>query len=196
MKYLRTGVMMLLFAAAWATSALGATNAVTGGVGGIDNGTLRGGDGTGTALIELFTSGFALVKQARDLMGNVLPYNSDVVSGQEIYFVLFVDNTTPFAAGDLRILDQLNESEFTYVPNSMEMTVVPTGSDDAAIWSGSWSALSDTLGSPNDTASIEDTGGPPGRNRMTAGAVSGQANQVLNIPASSIRAIRFRVRVY
>lgn len=188
--------MIVLLLTVWNPSVMAATNAVTGGINGINNGTLSGGDGTGTARIVLNVSGFALVKQARDLAGNVLPDNSDVVSGQEIYFVLYVDNTTPFTANDLRITDQLNESEFTYVPDSIEMTVVPTGSGDAAVWSGTWTAVSDNLGGPDDTASIENTGGPPGRDRLTAGSVPGQVNQVLDIPGSSIRAIRFRVMVY
>jgi hypothetical protein len=75
------------------------------------------------------------------------------------------------------------------------MTVVPTGSTDAAIWAGSWSSLSDTLGGPNDGASILDTGGPADRDRLTVGSVPGQVNQALDVPGSSIRAVRFRVRV-
>ena len=195
LKYLRTGAIVLLLMTAWIPSAFPATNAATGGIGGINNGTLSGGDGTGTAQITLNVSGLALVKQARDLTGNVLPDGSNVTSGQIIYFVLFVDNTSPVAAGDLRITDQLNELEFTYVPDSMEMTVVPTGSTDAAIWAGSWSSLSDTLGGPNDGASILDTGGPPDMDRLTVGSVPGQANQPLIVPGSSLRAIRFRVTV-
>jgi len=180
---------------AWVPSAFPATNAATGGVGGLNNGTLNGGDGTGTAQITLNVSGLALVKQARDLTGNVLPDNSNVVSNQELYFVLFVDNVSPFAAGDLQITDQLNELEFTYIPDSVEMAVVPTGSTDAAIWAGTWTTLSDTLGGPNDGASILDTGGPADRDRLTVGSVPGQANQALDVPGSSIRAVRFRVRV-
>jgi hypothetical protein len=195
LKYLRLGAMVLLLMTAWVPSAFPATNAVTGGIGGIDNGTLRGGDGTGTARIELNVSGLALVKQARDLSGNVLPDGSNVISGQEIYFVLFVDNPSPIAAGDLQITDQLNELEFTYIQYSAEMTVVPTGSDDAAIWAGSWSHISDTLGGPDDGVSIVDTGGPADKDRLTVGSVPGQVNQPLDVPGSSIRAVRFRVTV-
>lgn len=195
LKYLRTGAIVLLLMTAWVPSAFAAVNAATGGIGGINNGTLRGGDGTGTAQIELFVSNLALVKQARDLTGNVLPFNANVVSGQEIWFVLFVDNSSPIAAGDLQITDQLNELEFTYIPDSIEMTVVPTGSTDAAIWAGPWSALSDTLGGPNDGASILNTGGPADPDRLTIGSVPGQSNQPLDVPGSSIRAVRFRVRV-
>ena len=195
LKYLRTGALVLLLMTAWVPSAYSAVNAATGGIGGINNGTLRGGDGTGTARIELFVSNLALVKQARDLAGNVLPDGSNVTSGQIVYFVLYVDNTSPIAAGDLQITDQLNELEFTYIPDSIEMTVVPTGSTDAAIWAGSWNSLSDTLGAPNDGASILDTGGPAVPDRLTIGSVPGQVNQALDVPGSSIRAVRFRVRV-
>jgi uncharacterized repeat protein (TIGR01451 family) len=195
LKYLRTGAIVLLLYTAWVPSAFAAVNAVTGGIGGINNGTLSGGDGTGTARIELFVTDLALVKQARDLAGNVLPYNADVVSGQEIWFVLFVDNPSPAPAGDLQITDQLNELEFTYVEYSAEMAVVPTGSSDAAIWAGTWVSVSDTLGGPDDGVSMVDTGGPPDKDRLTVGSVPGQANQALDVPGSSIRAIRFRVRV-
>ena len=195
LRYLRTGAIVLLLLTVWAASAFAADNAATGGIGGINNGTLRGGDGTGTARISLFVSNLALVKQARDLLGNVLPDGSDVVSGQELYFVLYVDNPTPAAADDLRITDALNELEFTYIEFSTETTVVPAGSDDATIWAGSWSHVSDTLGAPDDGGSVVDTGGPPGKDRLTVGSVPGQVNQAVDVPGSSLRAIRFRVTV-
>ena len=195
LKYLRTGAAVLLLIAVWATSAFAADNAATGGIGGINNGTLRGGDGTGTARISLFVSNLALVKQARDLLGNVLPDGADVVSGQELYFVLFVDNASPVPAADLRITDQLNELEFTYIEHSAQVTVVPSGSDDAAIWAGTWSQVSDTLGAPDDGVSVVDTGGPPDRDRLTIGSVPGQSNQAVDVPGSSLRAVRFRVTV-
>lgn len=176
-------------------SVMAATNSVTAGIGGINNGTLIGGDGTGTGQFSLNTVNLALVKQARDLAGTVLPDGSNVASGQEIYFVLYVDNLTNYTALNLQITDLLNETQFTYSPNSLETTVVPTGSSDAAIWAGTWSALSDALGAPDDTASITDTGGPANPDRVTIGAVSGQVNQALDIPGNSLRAIRFKVTV-
>ncbi len=148
-----------------------------------------------SGLLTVNSVQLALVKQARDLSGTVLPNGSNVMSGQTIYFVLHVDNITAVTASDIRISDLLNESEFTYVPNSLETTVVPSGSNGAAIWAGTWTALTDVLGGPDDVASIVDSGGPPGPDRITVGGVSGQANQTLNLPAGSLRAIRFRVRV-
>ncbi len=137
----------------------------------------------------------ALIKQARDLSGAVLPNGSNVASGQQIYFVLYVDNPTAVSASDIRLTDLLNEAQFTYVPNSIETTAVPTGSNNAAIWGGAWTPLTDGVGAPDDIASITDSGGPPGLDKATIGAVLGQANQVLNIPGNTLWAIRFKVMV-
>jgi uncharacterized repeat protein (TIGR01451 family) len=137
----------------------------------------------------------ALVKQARDLSGAVLATGANVTPGQTIYFVLYVDNTTAYPANDIQITDQLDESAFTYLINSMETAVVPAGSNDAAIWAGAWSSLSDLRGAPDDLASITDSGGPAGLDRLTIGAVAVQANQTLNVSGNTLRAIRFRVMV-
>ena len=137
----------------------------------------------------------ALVKQARDLTGAVLATGANVTPGQTIYFVLYVDNTTAYPANDIQIIDQLDESAFTYLINSMETAVVPAGSNDAAIWAGAWSSLSDLRGAPDDLASITDSGGPAGLDRLTVGAVAVQANQTLNVSGNTLRAIRFRVTV-
>ena len=137
----------------------------------------------------------ALVKQARDLSGAVLATGANVTPGQTIYFVLYVDNTTAYPANDVQIIDQLDESAFTYLINSMETAVVPAGSNDAAIWAGAWSSLSDIRGAPDDLASITDSGGPAGLDRLTVGAVAVQANQTLNVSGNTLRAIRFRVTV-
>ena len=170
-------------------------NTALGGVGGLNNGTLSGGDGTGTAAVTIEVAGLALVKQARDAAGVVLPDGADVAAGQILTFILFVDNPTPYPADDLQITDSLDETQFTYVPDSMEGVSLPTASSDAALWASTWQPLSDTLGAPDDDASILDTGGPAGPDRLTVGAVTGQANRAVRIPGRTIRAIRFRVRV-
>ena len=172
-----------------------AVNAATGGIGGIDNGTLIGGDGTGTARIELISVQLALVKEARDLPGTVLAPNANVAPGQEIYFVLYVDNITDFLAPQFTIEDALNETQFTYVPNSLETTTVASGSNAAARWAGVWTPVTDAVGGPDDEASIVDTGGPPDLDHLAIGDVTGQVNQPLLIPAQTQWAIRFRVTV-
>jgi hypothetical protein len=175
--------------------AFGAVNSVTGGIGGLNNGTLLGGDGTGAAQITINSVELALRKQARDLVGNVLPDGAQVTPGQEIYFVLYVDNLTPYPADDLQILDQIDESQFRYVSGSLEACLVPTGSTDADLWQGSWVPLTDTLGPPDDGASALDTGGPPDPDQITVGSETRQQNAVVTIPGTSIRAYRFRVQV-
>jgi len=172
-----------------------ATNAVLGGFGGINNGTLSGGDGTGTARITINSASLALVKQARDLTGTVLADGTDVTAGQEIYFLLFVDNPTAGAALDVRLVDVIDDVGFTYLDNSLETALLPSGASDAAIWSGTWTALTDAVGAPDDIASCQDTNATPGRDLLTVGADPAQSNQQLDIPAGSLRAIRFRVRV-
>jgi hypothetical protein len=72
---------------------------------------------------------------------------------------------------------------------------VPSGSGDAAIWAGAWTSLTDALGPPDDAGSVVDTGGPVDPDRVTVGAVPGQLNQTVDVPAGSLRAVRFRVRV-
>lgn len=172
-----------------------AVNSALGGIGGIDNGTLTGGDGTGTARIELISTQLALVKEARDLAGNVLPAGANVVQNQEIYFVLYVDNITDFTADGITIEDLIDEAQFTYLPNSLEATTVVSGANAATRWAGIWAPLSDALGAPDDEASVVDTGGPAGPDRLTVGEVTGQVNLPLQIPAQTQWAIRFRVTV-
>lgn len=181
--------------AAQASQAIAVTNSVTAGIVGINNGTLAGGDGTGSGQINLNIANLALVLQARDLSGGLLPNGANVASGQQIYFVLYIDNNTAVQADNIRIEDLLNEAQFAYVAGSIETTMVATGSSDAAIWAGTWTPLSDPLGGPDDLASWGDTNSNGFADRFTAGDAAGQANQPLSIPANTIRAFRFRVTV-
>ncbi len=178
------------------TAAASVVNQSTGGIGALNNGTLNHGDGSGEAQRTLSATQLDLIKQARDLAGVVLAPGADVTPGQDIYFVLFVDNTTGFLAEDVRITDLLDQSEFTYVAGSLAHKSVPTGSDDLTIWtSGTWTVLTDNVGGPDDLASATDTGAPPGEDRITIGAVPAQQNLTLDIPASTLKAFRFRVTV-
>ena len=190
------GLCTVLVSALFASASIyAATNSAIGGFGGINNGTLVGGDGTGRARIEINSVQLALVKEARDLAGTVLAANADVNPGQEIYFVLYVDNITDFTAYRLSIQDAIDETQFTYVADSLESTSVASGADAATRWAGAWTPLTDALGGPDDEASILDTGGPAGPDLLTVGDVPGQANLLLQIPARTQWAIRFRVKV-
>ena len=172
-----------------------AVNSATGGINGINNGTFIGGDGTGTAQIEINSVQLALVKEARDLAGTVLAPGANVAPSQEIYFVLYVDNITDFLAYRFSIEDAIDETQFTYIPNSLETTTVVSGSNAAARWAGIWTPLTDAVGGPDDEASVMDTGGPAGLDHVAVGEVTGQVNLPLQIPAQTQWAIRFRVTV-
>jgi hypothetical protein len=172
-----------------------AVNSARGGIGGIDNGTLQGGDGTGRAQVVLNVVDLALVKQARDLAGQVLPQGALVAGGSEVWFELDVDNPTQYPADSLQLTDALDEAAFTYVPGTLAIATVPAGSSDAVTWAATWTPLTDDPGAPDDVASIVDTGGPPGRDRLTVGAVAAQLNRPASIPALTRLALRFRVRI-
>jgi len=172
-----------------------ATNRVLGGIGGINNGTILGGDGTGAAAITINSVPLALVKQARDLSGNVIPDGANITSGTTIYFVLYIDNSTNAEAFDVQMRDQLNESWFRYQVGTLESTEVPTGSNDGTIWSGPWSPLLDPQDS--DSCSALNTSGltNPEPDLMTCGSDAGQPNPRMPIPAGTLKAIRFQVEV-
>jgi hypothetical protein len=155
----------ILAAGVFPRPAAAATNAARAGLGGIANGTILGGDGTGSAAITVNAATLTLTKQARDVTGTVLPDGAGVGAGQDLWFVLLVDNPTAHPAGDVRILDPLDETLFTLVPGTLAECTVPSGSGDAAIWAGSWSSVTDSLGLP------------------------------FSVPGGSLRALRFRVRV-
>ncbi len=172
-----------------------AVNSALAGINGINNGTIINGDGTGTARIVLNSVQLALVKEARDLNGTVLAPAADVSVNQELYFVLYVENFTDVLAYRNTIEDAIDETQFTYIPDSLESTTVPSGSNAAARWAGTWTPLTDALGAPDDEASVLDTGGPAGLDHIAVGDVTGQVNLPLQIPAQTQWAIRFRVRV-
>lgn len=199
MNYLRHKALACLTILSWfligPAGVHAADNSALAGIGGINNGTITNGDGTDTAHFVLNSVQLALVKEARDLTGTVLAPDANVIAGGEIYFVLYVDNITDFAAYRLTIEDAINEAQFTYVPDSLETTTVASGSDDVARWAGIWTPLTDALGAPDDVASVLDTGGPPEPDNLTVGEVAGQVNQALQVPAQTQWAIRFRVEV-
>lgn len=194
-RIVRSTGYALLLGAAWLPALVHpATNVARGGIGGLDNGTLAGGDGTGSATFTIERAALRLMKQARDANGAVLAPGAEVLPGQEIYFLLYVENPTDYPAADIRISDFLNTSEFAFVPGSLEMATRPAGSDDAALWAGAWQPVTDAAGSPPDD---EGAAGPDdgGIRHLSFGAVPSQANRALVLAPHTLRAVRFRVRV-
>lgn len=175
------------------TIVVAATNAVRGGIGGVDNGTLLGGDGSGTAQFTIQAVDLVLRKEARDAAGSVLPDGAIVIPGQVLSFVLFVENPTSAPAADIQVTDLLDESQFTYVPGTLEETTVAVGTDAAGLWAAAWMPVTDAVG--DDVASVADTGGAPGPDRITIGLEPVQPNVLVAIPPGAVRAIRFQASV-
>jgi hypothetical protein len=192
---LRPAAIAVLTGLLLSAQAPAATNVARGSIAAGSGISFSNGDGSGPARIVIDKIDLALIKQARDDEGAVLPADAPVTPGQTLYFVLYIDNPTDVRADALTITDLLDETQFSYVAGTLETTQVASGADDAAIWAGSWTPLSDALGSPDDLASFTDSGGSAELDRLTVGAAAGQSNQPLSITAHSLRAVRFRVRV-
>ena len=116
----------------------------------------------------------------------------NVPAGTAVDFLIYVDNTIPFQASDVRISDAIDATAtgFTYVGASMSWntngtatgTAIGTIFTDAAV-----TGLADAAG--GDIASALDTGGPATEDQIDIGLA---ANAVLDIPGSFIFGMRFQ----
>jgi hypothetical protein len=102
---------------------------------------------------------------------------------------------------DVRINDDLDEAGFEYVAASLVRTDAVTPPADTATDLQIFDATAPGTGTPvsdgvdGDVSSAQDTGGLPDLDRITIGAVTGQANGPLTIDGNTTFAIRFRVIV-
>lgn len=188
-------LVLLAFVLLTVSPAAAVTNRAVGGIGGLNNDTLRGGDGTGSAQFTLNVVDLALVKQARSLDGVVLSGGADVDAGQELCFVLYVANPSPVVGSEIEIVDNLDADAFTYLWNSLEQAIVPHDATDEDLWVAEWTPLTDLVSASGDIASVRNPGGDSPRLQITIGTTDEVANQPATVPAGSILAVRFRVRV-
>jgi hypothetical protein len=144
----------------------------------------------------------AIIKQIWNLNGSA-PLGSPVTApaGSTLVFLIYVKNTTAGQVTDVRINDLLDQTGFDYASGSLVRTLVATPPADTATDKqifdatdpGTGSALSDAV--DGDVGSALDTGAPVGVDRITVGAVPGQANGSLTINAHTAFALRFNVRI-
>jgi uncharacterized repeat protein (TIGR01451 family) len=144
----------------------------------------------------------AIVKQAWIENGSA-PLSSPLTApaGSTIVFLISVRNTTAITVTDVRINDSLDETAFQFVPGSLVRTVAAAPpadtATDLAVFTatapGTGTNLSDSV--DGDAASALNTGGLPDADRITVGAVAGQANGSLTIAGHTTFAVRFRVTV-
>jgi len=143
-----------------------------------------------------------IVKQAWDLNGSA-PLGSPVTApaGVPLIFLIYVKNNTAIPVTDIRINDILDQTGFDYVSGSLVRTLAASPPADTATDKqlfdatdpGTGTALSDNL--DGDVGSALDTGAPAGVDRITIGAVTGQANGSLTINAHTAFALRFKVKI-
>jgi hypothetical protein len=142
----------------------------------------------------------ALVKQAW-LDGGSAPLASPLTApaGSTIVFLIYVRNVTAAAVPDVRFSDLLDETAFLYTAGSMVRTSVASPPADTAsdldifnaTASGTGTSISDAL--DGDAASALDTNANTTVDRITVGAVAGQANGGLSIASHTTFAVRFNV---
>lgn len=170
-------------------------SATTGYIVGSGGGILKTTDGGGGLT-------FPIVKQAW-IAGGATPLVSPVLAGKgsTVIFLIYVKNPTPSLVADLRMSDLLDETAFEYVANSLVRTSAaspPTDTDtDLVIFNasaaGTGTAMSDVV--DGDVISAQDTGGIAGVDKITIGAVVGQANAALAVRWQSTFAFRFNVKI-
>lgn len=121
-----------------------------------------------------------------------------VPPGTQLKFVIFVRNTSDVALTDVRIQDLLDDTAgaaggFAYVANTIKVDGSQT---DAATIANIYTAVdgvatiqTDLLGGPDDSAAMDTTASP---DRLTVGAVAGQANNVVSVAARRTYAVLFQ----
>lgn len=186
----------------WGMHAMAATNQATDpGGGGV---TL-----SSSATITINPASLSIVKEARDLSGNVLGATVSMASGTQFYFVLYVDNTTDLDLNDVRLIDAVDTSGTGFTVDTASFEILNTvaspgiemtaGNDTAWAGSAAWNALTWnalTQGVDADQLDWNVTVA----NRVTIGNVGG--NGQLNIvkstqadKAADPRRVAFRFKV-
>jgi hypothetical protein len=150
--------------------------------------------------------GLTIVKQVWE-EGGTTPLGNPTTApvGSTLVFLIYVKNTTAGSVTDLRINDDLDEAGFEYVAGTLRRTsdtVPPTDADtNLVIFNKSGDGTSISLTDAVDAApatevsSAQDTAGPVGVDKITVGAVAGQANAGLSMGAHETFALRFKVKV-
>jgi len=121
-----------------------------------------------------------------------------VPTGTALKFLIYVKNTSDVSLSDVRIQDLLDDSAtgFTYTASSIKRTpndgTAPADTaTNGTILAAATTAQTDAVGAPDDLASITDSNANGKLDKLTVGAVTGQANQSLSFLAHKTLAILF-----
>ena len=123
-----------------------------------------------------------------------------VPAGTTLKFLIYVKNTSDVSLSDVRFQDLLDDSAtgFTYTASSIKRTpndgTAPADkATNATILAAATTALTDAVGRPDDFASITDSNANVKLDKLTVGAVTGQANLSLSFLAHKTFAILLTV---
>src|SRR6266571_4009437 len=123
-----------------------------------------------------------------------------VPAGTALKFLIYVKNTSDISLSDVRFQDLLDDSAtgFTYTASSIKRTpndgTAPADTaTNATILAAATTAQTDAVGAPDDFASITDSNANGQLDKLTVGAVTGQANQSLGFLAHKTFAILYTV---
>jgi uncharacterized repeat protein (TIGR01451 family) len=143
-------------------------------------------------------AGVCLASSPADANCNASATSVVVPSSTQLKFVIFVRNTSDISLTDVRIQDLLDDTAgaaggFTYVANTIK---VDSSQTDAAAIANIYTAVNavpttqtDVLGAPDDFASMDTTVSP---DRLTVGAVTGQANTAVTVAGHTTFAVLFQ----
>jgi hypothetical protein len=143
----------------------------------------------------------SIIKQAWDLNGLAPLTSLTAPVGSTIAFLIYVKNTTGGPVSDLRINDALDETAFQYQAGSLVRTSAAAPPADSASNLAIFAATAPGTGTPlsdavdGDVASALNTGGLPDIDRITIGAVAGQANASLSLAGHTSFGLRFKVKI-
>ena len=153
---------------------------------------------TDSGILTITATKLAVIKKAfmDDASGTEIASGSTVVKGTIVKFVMYIDNTTSSQATDVRLVDLLDKTGFTYQAGSLKWNNVTTATAAAVATiftdTNNGLALTDAI-SAADVGSVDLT--PVTYAQVAMGANTTQTNAVLNIPAGKVAAFMFRARV-
>ena len=196
-------ISVVLAVVGWSLPVFAATNEATdpggGGVSITDSGTLTVNSSTLQLVKQVFNAGGScLASIPADATCNSSATSVTVPSGTNLKFLIFVRNDTDVALSDVRIEDLLADTaaDFTYVAGSIKRTpmdaTAPLDTDAiGTIYTAAdgGTVMTDGVGGPDDEASMDISVSP---DRMTVGAVTGQANAAVSVTARRTFAVLFQ----
>lgn len=166
---------------------------------------------TNSGNVTVNSAALQLVKQVYDSANNCMasiPADATcngsatsvtVPANTTLKFLIYVKNTTDVALSNVRFQDLLDDTAtgFSYIVGSIfrtanDGTAPADNATNAVILAAVTVAETDAVGGPDGFASITDSNAGNGLDKLTVGAVAGQANLSLSFQAHKTFAVLFQ----